>query len=365
MSIGCALAGFDVWSLVIGHVLGTGASVLLAWRVFPWRPRLVVHAGIARTLLRFGLPFWGAHALAMMKDNLVYFVVGGVFGAAALGVYTLAFRLVELGVLNVLWVAASALFPAYAALQAEPDALRRGFLATVRIMGMVCVPLCVGLALTAQPAVMLVLGPQWLPAVPVVRVLAGFALVTSLNFNVGDIYKGTGRTRMLLALAVMGLVLLVPALWLGERGGLVGIAVAYLAVDMVETAVGLWGMSRTLGIPVTDILRQFRPALLGAVALTLATLPALAATASLAPLVRLLAAAAAGGGVFGGPLDARATTHCEDGRPRCPAAAASRVSASGPRPLRLSVVESNGTGGMIHYAYQLSRPWRRKGWRSR
>ena len=298
VSIACALAGFGVWSLVIGQVLGTLASVVLAWLVFPWRPRLVVHAGIAWKLLRFGLPLRGADTLGVVSENLVYFFVGRAFGAAALGVYTLAFRLVELGVLNALWVAASVLFPAYAALQGEPDALRRGFFKTVRLMSMLCFPLCVGLALTAQPVVMLILGPQWLLAIPIVRVLAGFALVASVSFNVGDIYKGTGRTRMLFALGLLNLALLPAALWLGRRGGLIGIALGYLAVATVEMIVGLWGVTRVLGVTVTDVLRQLRPALLGAAALALATLPTLAATAALTPLIRVLVATAAGGAAY-------------------------------------------------------------------
>ena len=43
VSIGAALWGFGVWSLVWGQMAGVLTAVLLSWTVVPWRPTFHFH----------------------------------------------------------------------------------------------------------------------------------------------------------------------------------------------------------------------------------------------------------------------------------------------------------------------------------
>lgn len=294
VSIGCALGGLGVWSLVIGQLAGVLTSVILAWRVFPWRPRLVVNGNLARTLLRYGMSVIGVDALAIITDNFDYLVVGRVLGSVALGVYTLAYRLPELLMLNILWVMAAAIFPAYAAVQNQPETLRRGFLATVRFAEMLSVPLALGLILAADPLVRVAFGEQWLAAIPVMRLLALFALVRSVGSNVGDIYKAVGRPDILVKLGLLNLVVLMPALWFGSRYGLVGVALGHVLAGLFRTVARLFVATRFVKVTWVEILRELKPSVLGGIALTALALPTLYLTAGMAPLARLLLVGLAG-----------------------------------------------------------------------
>lgn len=295
VSIGFALAGFGVWALVIGQLVSAVATVILAWSVFPWRPRLTVRRDLAKTMLSFGLSMTGIQALTTLIDNLDYLIVGRFFGNTALGIYTLAYRLPELLVLNMLWVMAKVIFPTYAAVQDQPDTLRQGFLTVVRFVGMFTVPICLGLMLAAEPLVQVIFGEKWLAAIPVVRVLALFALVSSIAFNVGDIYKAVGRTDILIKLGLVKLVLLVPALWYGAHFGLVGVAVGHVVVATVIMGLRLWVATWFVQVKIEDILRQLMPAFWGGLALTLLVLPTLYLTSAVLPVVRLLLVSMMGG----------------------------------------------------------------------
>ena len=52
-------------------------------------------------------------------------------------------------------------------MQESRDGLRRGFLATTRYMVMATLPISLGLAIAADPIVRVMLGPEWLDAIPV------------------------------------------------------------------------------------------------------------------------------------------------------------------------------------------------------
>jgi O-antigen/teichoic acid export membrane protein len=94
-SIGLAFAGYGVWALVFGQLLGALASVILLWVVLPWRPRLAINRDIAGSLIRFGVSIILGDALSAFIDNTASTIVARLFGADKLSIYTLAYRLPE------------------------------------------------------------------------------------------------------------------------------------------------------------------------------------------------------------------------------------------------------------------------------
>ncbi len=294
VSIGLALMGYGVWALVMGQLAGALTAMVLAWVAFPWRPRLQIISTKAKGLLQYGLSVVGVDALTIATDNLDYLIVGRLFGETALGIYTLAFRLPELLVLNPLWVMASAIFPAYSKVQSQPDALRKGFLTTVRIVEIVSVPLSLGLAIAADPLVRTIFGEQWLSAIPIVRILALFVLVRSIGFNAGDIYKAIGRPDILVKVEVLNMLALVPALWFGARYGLIGIAWGHLSASLVRMIADIIVVTKFVDIRVKDILAQLVPSFLAGATLTVLAILALMITEGFSPLMRLTLVAIAG-----------------------------------------------------------------------
>jgi PST family polysaccharide transporter len=262
--------------------------------VFPWRPGLTIDFKLARGLLKYGIPVVGVNALTITTDTLDYLIIGRVFGNTALGIYTLAFRLPELLVLNPLWVMANAVFPAYASIQDQPEALRRGFLTTVRFVEIMSVPLSLGLMLVADPLVRVIFGEQWLEAIPIVRVLALFVLVRSIGFNAGDVYMAVGRPDILAKLELLNAVILVPALWVGTYFGLVWVAVGHLLAGIVRMVIDLFVAARFVNVSVKDILLQLKPSFISGVPLVFFVGSSLYLTTNVPPFIRLVLAITVG-----------------------------------------------------------------------
>jgi O-antigen ligase len=75
VSIGLALSGAGVWSLVYGQIAGSMAFVILAWIVNPWRPRFRLNLKLLRPPLSYGLSVLVGDSLSAAIDNLDYVIV--------------------------------------------------------------------------------------------------------------------------------------------------------------------------------------------------------------------------------------------------------------------------------------------------
>jgi len=268
-SIGLAFAGFGVWALVFGQILGVVTSVILVWMVFPWRPRLMLNRVVASTLMKFGASVFGEDVLSIFIENFGYVVAGRLFGLTQLSIYTLAFRLPEMLLIGNLWVMAGVTFPAFSAIQNNPDAMRRGMLASIRFIQMLALPISLGLFLASDLIINVVFGEQWADAAPIMRILAVYAWVHSVGFHVGDVYKAVGRPDILLKLTLLYLALIVPFILLGSNFGLIGVAWGQLFATLVYQCVSLFVATKFVDISFSDILKELSPSLQGGAAMTL------------------------------------------------------------------------------------------------
>ena len=264
ISIGMAYLGYGVWSLVFGQIAGALASLILVWIILPWRPRFVIDRNIAGSLMKFGASVTLIDIITQITDNIDYVIVGRFFGLVPLSIYTLAYRLPEMLLIGNLWVMGGVVFPAFSSIQDRPDDLRRGFLASVRVVELFAVPICLGLLIAADPIVRVVFGDQWLEAIPVLRVLAIYAWVYSLGYHVGGFYKAIGRPDILLRLSLLTLVIILPCLLLGARFGLIGVATGHLVAVLIRRIVSLALATRYVNVSLADIFGELRSSLLGA-----------------------------------------------------------------------------------------------------
>ena len=92
ISISLALAGFGVWALVIGQLVGTVAATIILWIIQPWRPQLVWKTSIAKELFRYGSSILGVNLLGVWVDSFDYLLIGRIYAATSLAIYTLGYR---------------------------------------------------------------------------------------------------------------------------------------------------------------------------------------------------------------------------------------------------------------------------------
>ncbi len=268
VSIGMAYLGYGVWSLVFGQIASALASLILVWTIVRWRPRMTFDRSIAGSLMKFGVSVTLIDIISEITDNLDYVIVGRIFGLVQLSIYTLAYRLPEMLLIGNLWVMAGVVFPVFSTIQDRPDELRRGFLASIRIVDLITVPISLGLLIAAGPIVRVVFGDQWLDTIPVLRILAVYAWVYSLGYHVGGLYKAIGRPDISLKLSIFTLCIIIPSLLIGARFGLIGIAVGHLVAVLIRRIVSLSIATRFVKVSMSEIIGELKPSFLSAIVMT-------------------------------------------------------------------------------------------------
>lgn len=296
-SIGLAFTGVGAWSLIGGQVLGKLAGAFTLWRVYPWRPQLRFNPRMARALLSFGVNIMVVNALGALIANADYLLVGRYMGAAALGVYTLAFRLPDLLVMQFCYIIGRVIYPVYTTLRTDLDALRKGFLNTARYVSLITMPLGLGMALVARPLVLTFFTERWTDAIAPMRAIAIYALTLSLAYNVGDVYKAQGRPQILTYISLGRLAILLPGLWWAVTGiqTIAAVGWTHAAVAFLTSVLELALASRLLKTPFRKILEALAPALLAGLFMALVVQGVLFLSTTLIPVLQLSLGVLTGG----------------------------------------------------------------------
>lgn len=261
LSIGLALNDFGVWSLVWGQ-LGAGVVATLSyWLLSGWMPKWEFDLKIYHSLVGYGAQIAFMLLLGTFIQNLDYLFIGRRLDAVQLGIYTLAFRLPELLILNICSVISPALFPTYARLQHNPQALQSAFLSATRYISLITFPLGVGTAIISPYFVSLFFTDRWVAAIPVMQILSLYATVATIGFNVGDIYKAVGRPDILSKLAIIHLAIAGPALWYASGIDIVSVAWAQLGTTLFIVIIRIGIASYFLKLKLRRIIAALLPAL--------------------------------------------------------------------------------------------------------
>jgi polysaccharide transporter, PST family len=194
-----AFAGFGVWSLVVQQILRDFTAVILLWRLSPWRPRLEFSWRHLRDLMHFSVSnFIGQFAI--FADQQAGSVLLGIFfGPVAVGLYRIAERLVN----SVVAMATSSIqavsLPEFSRHQDNPAELRKSAISCVRLSSAMTIPALAGLAAVSGP-IMATLGAKWLPASPVLKILAVLGMSAVFAYFTGPLLQALSRPHHLAVL---------------------------------------------------------------------------------------------------------------------------------------------------------------------
>jgi lipopolysaccharide exporter len=254
------------WALVIGQTTGRLAATALSYWVHPYRPRLALHG--TGDLFHFSKWLFAIHIISYLKERSSDLIIGRMSGPAALGTFSVSYELASLPSTELVAPINRAVFPAYAKLAAESrQALSQEYLSVIGLIMLLAVPAVLGVAASAPLLIPVVLGQNWLDAIPVVTVLALFGFTNLVQTNAQAAYVALGRAdvpaKMNIFHVAIQILALVP---LTRSFGVTGAAFAYLVTATVMIPISIGVILRMLRISVLQFLaRVWRPLVAAAI----------------------------------------------------------------------------------------------------
>jgi O-antigen/teichoic acid export membrane protein len=244
-----AVLGYGAWALVGQQVAVSVVSTVLLWTLSSWRPRWTFSISSLRDLGGFSLNLFGARLVNFFNRNVDSLLIGRVLGSAPLGLYSVAYNIILMPLYRLVNPIQDVLFPAYSRLQDDRQRLAGAWLKVMELTGAVLFPALIGLIVVAPDFVPVVLGNQWRNAVPVIQVLAIVGLLQGMGVAGSRILEALGRPGIIFRVTVLELVALVPAIVIGLRWGVVGVAVGWALVTIPISILFAWLTTRALGLP--------------------------------------------------------------------------------------------------------------------
>lgn len=290
ISVIFALLGYGFWSLIWGQLGGILISSLTFWLISSWRPSIEFDFSRARALVSYGVKDIGSNFLSMIILNLDYWLVGRYLGAELLGIYTLAYRMPELLILQFARIISQVVFPIYTKLRDRKGGLARSFEKTTTYVSLVTIPLGLGLALVAKPFVIVFLTEKWLAAVPVLQMIAIYSMFLSLIHSANSAYKAVGNFNAITWLGIFRLVLLLPAMWWATfiQGSIIAVGQVHAIVAFVGSLLGLFVAARLLGLPLRNLYFSLQPSVVAGLCMAGVVVLMLNLTANYTPVFQLL-----------------------------------------------------------------------------
>jgi polysaccharide transporter, PST family len=253
-----AARGFGPWAFVIQEIVLAVISTALLWLVVPWRPRFRFSAASARDLGGFGARALGGAFFLALNRNTDNILIGRFLGSAPLGLYSFAYNLMLSPISRLVSPLQQVAFPAFSRLQDDERRLGRSWLRANRLVAATCVPLLLGVALTARDAVPLVFGERWQPAVTVLRILCVVGMLQCLQAMNDSILQAANAVKLYLRFTAASFALNGAAFVVGLHWGLIGVASAFAASSAFLAVAYAVLVARRLGVDGRAFLSTFR-----------------------------------------------------------------------------------------------------------
>ena len=293
VSVVMALNGWGYWSLVAKPIVTAVLTVVFVWmscRWFPGRPRF---SSDVKELIGFGLSVTGFTMTDYLAKSADRIAIGYFLGAGPLGYFQNAFTIYS-NVLSILTepvhnIAASSL----SKLRNNVDELKRSWRMALSLLSFFSAPAFAILAVTGQDCVVLLLGPKWAPAGPLLCIFAVRGIAHSVERTMGWIHVAAGRADRWMWWGVMSAVVQLLALAAALPFGVTGVAVAYTIAMFALFIPALIYSGRPVGIGAKDVLQAVGPqTLAGLVAVAVTFMVQLEYLADLSQFARVLASGA-------------------------------------------------------------------------
>ncbi len=264
-----ALSGWGVWTLVIAPLSGfwmRAICLMVAARFWVWPSFDFRGAG---SMFNFGFTLLISHLCWVMITQSDIFIAARFVDPHQLGLYAEALFLTTIISSKFVPPLNEVAFPAYSRIQSDLDMLSTHFLKAVRLILLVTCPIYLGLAVTAEPLVAVVLGQKWIAMAPYVSILALAMPIMTIHILFAPAVNAVGKPNITARASLFGALIMPVAFFIGIQWGITAMAWAWVIIFPAVPLYAFFMSRKLIGIDAPRMVRAIAPGILSSILMAL------------------------------------------------------------------------------------------------
>jgi O-antigen/teichoic acid export membrane protein len=261
VGISLAYLGYGIWALVFQQLINQVCITLILWFTVKWRPTLQFSLERVKVLFSFGWKLLVSSLIDTTYRDLRSLIIGKVYTPAMLGYYNRGEQFPKLVISNINGSIQSVMLPALAAHQDYADRVKSMMRRSIVTSSFIVFPMMVGLAVVAEPLVILLLTEKWLPSVPFLQIFcASFALWPIHTANLQAI-NAMGRSDIFLKLEIIKKVLGLAILAVSLPFGVYFLALSQIVSGIISSFINAYPNKKLLNYGYGEQVKDILPSL--------------------------------------------------------------------------------------------------------
>ena len=259
LAIVMALTGFGIWSLVGQRVSMMATKAILLWWKSPWRWRSDIRTGSLREMTPYSLRLIATDMITAIYNNIAQLFIGKIYSADMLGYYNQAQKLKDMPVNATMQSIQSVTFPALAKISDNPTKFDEGYRRVLMLTAFIMLPVMTGLIATADDIYMLLLKPQWHPAIPYFRIMCLIGIFYPISAIAYNVLKVRSNGAIILRLEIIKKVIMTIILATTIPISVMAIAWGMVAAAACEMVLNIGATLRYAGLKLKSLATTLLP----------------------------------------------------------------------------------------------------------
>ena len=253
------------WALVIGTIAVNVVNAVLLTAFSNWKPRWFY--SFTKLKEMFSFTVWSmVEAISIWLTGYVdVFIVGKMLSQYYLGLYKTSSTLVGQIMGLVTSITTPVLFSALSRLQNDEKFFQTLFFRFQKLVGLLVIPLGMGIFLFSDLATELILGSQWTEASGFVGLWGLTSTITIvLSHYSSEVYRAKGKPKLSVLAQVLHIVVLWPTVLIAVKYGFETLYIARSLVRLEGIAVNICIMGWVIQMPVGRMFTNILPSCIAA-----------------------------------------------------------------------------------------------------
>ncbi len=257
--VGSAIYGLGIYSFIIQALIGSTILVSLMWFSSNWRPLWYFSMSEIKKIWSYTAYLSSFSIINYFARNADNFLIGKFLGSSALGIYSLAYKMILYPLQNISHVLIRILFPAFSQIQNDNDKFKKAYLRVIFFIALASFPIMAGLIATADILVNVLFGNKWQGLAIILIILAPVGMIQSIVTTTGSIYMAKGNTKEMFKIGAINSLVTVVSFIVGIPFGVEGVAFSYLIANIIMLYPNLLIAWRQIGLSVKEGLKEMMP----------------------------------------------------------------------------------------------------------